>query len=270
MPIELLGIFIFILLGLVVGFFAGLLGIGGGGIMVPALISIFTFLNFPAEYLLHMALATSMAAIVPTALASLRAHHKKSALDWAVIAKFTPGILLGTFAGTYLASYLSAQPLAIFFVVFMTLVAINMLRAPKLSATRSLPNGFGLSAAGSVIGAISALVAIGGGTLTVPFLCWCNFPLTRAIATSAAVGLPIALAGALGYALNGWGLQGLPEYTLGFIYWPGVLAMAAGSLFSAPLGASYPHRLPVVQLRKLFALLLLGLAVHMLIRLVRG
>jgi uncharacterized protein len=189
-------------------------------------------------------------------------------LDWALVAKFTPGILLGTFAGTYLASYLSAGPLALFFVVFMSLVALQMLRAPKLSAARALPNGLGLSAVGSVIGGISSLVAIGGGTLTVSFLCWCSFPLTRAIATSAAVGLPIALAGALGYALNGWGLPGLPEHTLGFIYWPGVLAMAAGSLCSAPLGASYAHSLPVAQLRKLFALLLFSLALHMLIKLV--
>jgi uncharacterized membrane protein YfcA len=251
-------------LGAFTGFFAGLFGIGGGGIMVPILTLLFVQQQFPAEHTVHMALATSMAAIVPTALASLRAHHQHHAVLWPVVIKITPGILLGTFAGTFLASYLSAKPLAIFFSCFMALVALQMVLNRKPPAARPLPGTLPLSAAGSGIGAISALVAIGGGTLTVPFLVWCNVALPVAIGTSAAVGLPIALSGAAGYAINGLHLENLPPYALGYIFWPAVIAMALMSFLTAPLGAKLAHRLPVALLKKLFSLLLIGLSLQML------
>lgn len=254
-----------LVLGAFTGFFAGLFGIGGGGIMVPILTLLFVKHQFPAEHIVHIALATSMAAIVPTAIASLRAHHRHQAVLWPVVIRITPGILLGTFAGTFLASYLTAKPLAIFFACFMAFVALQMTLNRKPKATQQLPGTLALSTAGSGIGAISALVAIGGGTLTVPFLVWCNVTLPVAIGTSAAVGLPIALAGASGYAVNGWGVTNLPEYMLGYIFWPGVIAMAAMSFITAPLGARLAHRLPVALLKKLFALLLIGLAVQMLV-----
>src|SRR6187551_2665101 len=202
-------------LGAFTGFFAGLFGIGGGGIMVPVLTFLFVRQQFPAEHVLHMALATSMAAIVPTAIASLRAHHKHSAVIWPVVIKIAPGILLGTFAGTFLASYLSAKPLAIFFSCFMAFVALQMVLNRKPKPAQQLPGIVGLNSAGVGIGSVSALVAIGGGTLTVPFLVWCNIRLPVAIGTSAAVGLPIAFAGALGYIVNGWSQVNLPEHTLG-------------------------------------------------------
>ncbi|OZY87277.1 hypothetical protein CBP51_09945 [Cellvibrio mixtus] len=252
-------------LGAFTGFFAGLFGIGGGGIMVPMLTLLFAQQQFPVEHVVHMALATSMAAIVPTAIASLRAHHKHKAVLWAVVIKITPGILLGTFAGTFLASYLSATPLAIFFSCFMALVALQMVFNRKPPATGTLPGTIALSATGSGIGAISALVAIGGGTLTVPFLVWCNVALPVAIGTSAAVGLPIALSGAVGYAINGLHVANLPAHSLGYIFWPAVLAMAAVSFLTAPLGAKLAHRLPVALLKKLFALLLVGLSLQMLV-----
>lgn len=251
-------------LGAFTGFFAGLFGIGGGGIMVPMLTLLFVQQQFPAEHIVHMALATSMAAIVPTALASLRAHHKHHAVLWPVVIKITPGILLGTFAGTFLASYLSAKPLAIFFSCFMALVALQMVLNRKPPAARPLPGTLPLSAAGSGIGAISALVAIGGGTLTVPFLVWCNVALPVAIGTSAAVGLPIALSGTAGYVINGLHLENLLLYTLGYIFWPAVIAMALMSFLTAPLGAKLAHRLPVALLKKLFSLLLIGLSLQML------
>lgn len=253
-----------LILGAFTGFLAGLLGIGGGGIMVPVLTLLFVQQQFPAEHLVHMALATSMAAIVPTAIASLRAHHQHGAVLWSVVIKITPGILLGTFAGTFLASYLSAKPLAIFFSCFMALVALQMVLNRKPPATRVLPGAAALSATGSGIGAVSALVAIGGGTLTVPFLIWCNVALPVAIGTSAAVGLPIALSGAVGYALNGLAAENLPAYTLGYIFWPAVLVMAAMSFITAPLGAKLAHRLPVAWLKKIFSLLLIGLSLQML------
>jgi len=232
--------------------------------MVPVLTYLFIKMAFPAEHLVHIALATSMAAIVPTAIASLRAHHKRRAVLWPVVARFAPGILLGTFAGTFLASYLSAKPLAIFFSCFMAFVSLQMVLDRKPQPSRQLPGSIGLSAAGSGIGVISALVAIGGGSLTVPFLAWCNVTLPVAIGTSAAVGLPIAVAGAAGYLLNGWHVQNLPAYTLGYIYWPAVVAMASASFFTAPLGARLAHGLPVSVLKKLFAVLLMSLSLHML------
>lgn len=262
---DFLLLFYFLLLGAFTGFFAGLFGIGGGGIMVPMLTFLFVQQQFPAEHVLHMALATSMAAIVPTAIASLRAHHKHNAVIWPVVIKIAPGILFGTFAGTFLASYLSAEPLAIFFSCFMGFVAIQMVINQKPHATRQLPGIIGLSSTGTGIGVISALVAIGGGTLTVPFLVWCNISLPVAIGTSAAVGLPIAFSGALGYIFNGWNQIGLPAHTLGYVFWPAVIAMASMSFFTAPLGAKLVHRLPIPLLKKLFALLLVGLSVQMLV-----
>lgn len=257
-------LFYFLMLGAITGIFAGLFGIGGGGIMVPVLTFLFVQQQYPAEHLVHMALATSMAAIVPTAIASLRAHHQHNAVIWPVVMKIAPGILVGTFAGTFLASYLSAQPLAIFFSCFMACVALQMVLNRKPHASRQLPGAIGLSSTGTGIGVISALVAIGGGTLTVPFLVWCNVSLPVAIGTSAAVGLPIALSGALGYIINGWNEINLPGYTLGYVYWPAVIAMASMSFFTAPLGAKLAHRLPIPLLKKLFALLLVGLSLQML------
>lgn len=251
-------------LGAFTGLFAGLFGIGGGGIMVPVLTFLFIQQQFPAEHIVHMALATSMAAIVPTALASLYTHHKHNAVLWPVVIKITPGILLGTFAGTFLASYLSAKPLAIFFAIFMAFFAVQMVLDRKPKPSRQLPNTLVLNGVGSGIGGLSALIAIGGGTLTVPFLMWCNVALPVAIGTSAAVGLPIAFSGALGYVVNGWNVTNLPNHTLGFMYWPAVLLMASMSFFTAPLGAKLAHKLPIPLLKKLLALLMTGLSLQML------
>jgi len=251
-------------LGAVTGFLAGLFGIGGGGVMVPVLTMLFIAQGFPTEHLVHLALATSMAAIVPTAIASLRAHHRHGAVMWPVVFKITPGILVGTFGATFLASYLAATPLAIFFSCFMAFVALQMIVDRKPKPARHLPHAPALAGVGVGIGGISALVAIGGGTLTVPFLTWCNVRLQTAIGTSAAVGLPIALAGAVGYIVNGWSVENLPVYTLGFVYWPAVVAMAAMSFITAPLGAKLAHRLPVPLLKKMFAVLLVGLSLQML------
>jgi len=243
---------------------AGLFGSGGGGLMVPVLSLIFAAQGFADDYRVHLALGSSMMAIVPTALASMRAHHRYRAVLWPVVGQLTPGVLLGTFAASFLAARLSPQPLAIIVSCFMTYVALQMLLVRKPKPSRQLPGPVGLAAVGTGIGGVSALVAIGGGTLTVPFLTWCNQRLPVAIGTSAALGLPIALAGGLGYMVNGWGQPNLPAGSLGFVYWPAVLAMACASWFTAPLGARLAHRLPVSRLKKLFSLLLVGLALEML------
>jgi uncharacterized protein len=232
--------------------------------MVPILTILFAAQGFSSDHLVHIALATSMCAIIPTAIASLRTHHLHQAVLWPVVIKFLPGILFGTFAGTFLSTYLSAKPLAIFFAFFMALIAVQLFLDRKPKPSRKLPNALVLSGVGSGIGAVSSLVAIGGGTMTVPFLVWCNVRLPIAIGTSAAVGLPIAISGALGYLVNGWNLAGLPEYTLGFIFWPAVLVMACASLFTATLGARLAHQLPVPILKKCFAILSVILSLQML------
>jgi uncharacterized membrane protein YfcA len=254
----------YLALGLITGLLAGLFGIGGGAVMVPVLTVMFAAQGFAPDYVVHLALGTSMATIIPTSLSSMNAHHKHGAVLWSAVRGLAPGILLGTFAATFLAVMLSPRPLAIFFCIFMSYVAAQMILNRKPSPSRQLPGAIGLATVGAGIGSISALVAIGGGTMTVPFLTWCNVRLQTAIGTSAAVGLPIALAGATGYLINGWKTADLPDYTLGFVYWPAVLAMAAASLFSAPLGAKLAHKLPVATLKKLFAALIIVLALQML------
>ncbi|QIB65409.1 sulfite exporter TauE/SafE family protein [Kineobactrum salinum] len=254
----------YLILGALTGVLAGLFGVGGGAVMVPVLAVLFAAQGFPSDYIVHLALGTSMAAIVPTSIASLGAHNRRNAVLWPAVRGLAPGILLGTFAATFLAAYLQPRPLAIFFCIFMSYVAAQMILNRKPSPSRQLPGLAGLSVVGAGIGGVSALVALGGGTMTVPFLAWCNVRLQTAIGTSAAVGFPIALAGSAGYILNGWDTVGLPAHTLGFVYWPAVLAMAATSLFFAPLGARLAHRLPVTILRRLFAGLVILLALQML------
>lgn len=257
-------ILVYLGLGAVVGFFAGLLGIGGGGIMVPILTSFFAMQGFPREHLVHMALATSMAAIIVTSIASLRAHHQHQAVIWSVVVAIAPGIIAGTFAGAVVAALIPTVPLAVFFVVFMSYVALQMMLNVKPKPSRELPGMLGLSAVGMVIGVVSALVAIGGGSLSVPFMTWCNVKLQNAIGTSAAIGLPIALSGSLGYWVSGWHIEGMPALSFGYIYLPAVLSMTVLSVMTAPVGAALAHRLPVATLKKLFAVMLVALSSKML------
>lgn len=254
----------YLALGAVVGFFAGLLGVGGGGIMVPALTAMFAAQGLPFEHLVHVSLATSMAAIVVTSTSSLRAHQKHGAIQWPIVKSITPGILLGTFGAAMLAAYIPSLPLAIFFVVFMAYVSVQMWLNVKPKPSRQLPSPLGLSGVGLVIGGVSALVAIGGGSLSVPFMTWCNVKIQQAIATSAAIGLPIAIAGTIGYLVSGMGVEGLPKYTFGFISLPAAASIALVSVFTAPLGAKLAHQLPVATLKKVFAVLLIGLSLKML------
>lgn len=251
----------YLLLGLAAGFVAGLLGVGGGLIIVPVLAWLLEAQGF-SENAMHYALGTSLASILFTSISSLRAHHARGAVDWRTVRRITPGILCGTFAGAALAARLSPLPLKIFFVVFLFYAAIQMWWNFKPTAHRQLPGALGMFGAGGAIGAVSSWVGIGGGTLSVPFQLWCNVPLHRAIGTSAAIGLPIAAAGALGYALHapaGAGAAG----SLGYIHLTALAGVALGSVATAPLGARSAHALPVGKLKQLFALFLLLLAIRM-------
>ena len=250
--------------GVFAGFLAGLLGVGGGLVIVPVLVFIFTAQHFPPEQVMHIALGTSLASIMFTSVSSLRAHHAHGAVNWAVVRGITPGIIAGTLGGTVVAAQLSTAFLKVFFVVFLYYVATQMVLNIKPKPTRELPGRAGMFGVGSVIGAVSSLVGIGGGTLSVPFMTWCNVKLHQAIGTSAAIGFPIAAAGAAGYIANGWMRDALPAYSLGFVYLPALVGLVAASVLTAPYGARLAHRLPVARLKKIFALLLYALGTRML------
>jgi uncharacterized membrane protein YfcA len=250
-------------LGAFTGFVAGMLGIGGGVIMVPVLAIMFAAQAYDGQAL-HLALGTSMAAILFTSLSSLRAHHRHGAILWRVVFQIAPGILCGTLLGALLASRVPVRPLGILFALFMCFTATQMIFNLKPKASRELPGAAGVIGVGVVIGAFSALVAIGGGTLTVPFLTWCNVKVQNAIGTSSAVGCPIAIGGTLGYIYNGWGEASLPPGSLGYVFLPALLWMVPFSMLTAPLGARTTHRLPIVTLKRIFACLLIVLAARML------
>jgi len=250
-------------LGLVVGFVAGLLGVGGGLIIVPVLIFLLHAQELAAGMEPQLALGTSLASILFTSLSSVRAHHRHGAVVWPLLWRIAPGIVLGTLAGAVLAAQMPAMLLKLFFTAFLFYAAIQMWLDFKPAPHRSLPGQAGTTLAGGVIGAVSSWVGIGGGTLSVPFMLWHNVPLHRAIATSAAIGFPIAIAGAAGYVLGGWGAGGLPAGSLGFVYLPALFGIVLGSVLTAPLGARTAHRLPVRPLKRVFALLLMVLALRM-------
>lgn len=212
---------------------------------------------------MHLALGTSMAAIVFTSISSLRAHHRHGVVRWSIVKTIAPGILVGTFLGAQLASMMPTRPLAIFFTVFMSYVAFQMLANIKPKPSRQLPGTMGMFLVGNGIGAISALVAIGGGSLSVPFMTWCNVNMHHAIGTSAAIGLPIAVAGTLGYLIGGFAAVDLPAGSIGYIYLPALAAGVATSVLTAPFGAKAAHRLPVATLKKIFAGVILLLLVKM-------
>ena len=262
-------VIIFLVLGVVVGFFAGLLGIGGGGIMVPVLTAYFLYKNVPVDYVVHMALGTSMASIIVTSASSLYAHHNHQGILWNVVKSMVPGVLIGTFIATYVATHISSHALAIFFAMFMTYVSIQMFLNAQPKPTRTIPGKASLTSVGAGIGAVSAVVAIGGGSLTVPYLAWHNVHIKKAIGTSAAIGFPIAIAGTFGYLINGWSSSFKQDYLFGFIYLPAVLLISLMSYFTAPLGAKLAHRLPVSALKKVFAVFLLVLGIKMLVSVIQ-
>lgn len=254
----------FVLLGSFAGFMAGLLGVGGGGIMVPLLTTIFLAQGLDVSNVVHLALGTSMATIVTTSFSSMRTHHANGAVIWPVVQRMTPGVIIGTFLATFLAAHIQSLYLAIFFMVFMGYVSIQMFLNKKPKPSQQQASTAELFGVGTGIGAVSALVSIGGGSLTVPYLSWRNIDIKKAIGTSAAMGLPISIAGTAGYLLNGDAGTASVPHTLGFVYWPAVLLMSAASFFTAPVGARLAHRLPVASLKKLFGVLLMLLSLKML------
>jgi uncharacterized membrane protein YfcA len=242
--------------GAVTGIFSGLFGVGGGLIIVPVLSFLFAAAGFPSAHVMHMALGTSLATIVFTSISSARAHHQRGGVSWIVVQRIIPGVILGTLLGAWLASQMNTTWLKGLFVIFEFYVGTQLLLefCPNPSG-RHLGAGI-MFFAGTLIGAFSSLVGIGGGTLSVPFLICCNYPMRQAVGTSSAIGLPIAISASAGYMFTGLQAQGLPPMSAGFVYLPALIGIALASVLTAPIGAWLAHRLPVPILRKLFALLL--------------
>jgi uncharacterized membrane protein YfcA len=251
-------------IGVVVGFLAGLLGIGGGAVTVPLLVWAFGAQALPGEHVIRLALGTSMAVIFFTSLSSMRAHQKHGAVDWKIVRAMAPGILAGSFGAALAAAHIPTRGLAMIFTVLAFYAASQMLFELRPPPTRTLPGPAGIFAAGAGIGAASSLFAAGGAFLTVPFLVWCNVPIRRAIGTAAGNGFPIAAAGTAGYVLQGLRVEGLPGATVGYVYLPALALIALASMSLAPLGARTAYRVPVKALRVIFGVLIGAMAVRTL------
>ncbi len=250
--------------GIFAGLASGLLGVGGGLIIVPILYFIFSAQNLSAEHIMHMALATSLATIIITSISSARAHHKKQAVLWPVFLLLAPGICIGAWFGGIAASEIKTDILKPTFGIFEFIMALYILwnhqsqqHAVSLDKIKSTTGGF-------IIGLISSIVGIGGGTLTVPFLHWHNIAIRNAVATSAACGFPIAIFGTASYVYAGWSVNNLPDQTLGYVHLPAFSLIIITSFLFAPVGAKLAHRLPEHTLKKSFALFMMLIGLKML------
>lgn len=259
---------IYVLLGAFAGIMAGLLGVGGGLVIVPVLLMLWQADGLDGPQMVQLAVGTSLAVIVFTSFSSVTAHHRRGSVVWPIFWRLTPGVLLGAVLGASVASAMPQAMLKTLFGVFELLVATQMflsLRSAKTVAEKhDLPGPVGMGMAGTLIGTVSAIVGIGGGTMTVPFLDACKVRMQQAVGTSSACGLPIAVAGALSYVLLGWGNPQLPANSVGFVYGPALAGITVASMLFAPLGVFLTHRLPTSVLKKIFASFLAALGIWML------
>ncbi|NDY91392.1 sulfite exporter TauE/SafE family protein [Ideonella livida] len=260
-----------LVLGLFTGFLAGLLGIGGGMLMVPFLTMILGARGVAPAMAVKMAIATSMATILFTSLSSVRAHHRRGVVRWDLVRGLAPGIVIGgLLAGAGAFAALKGNWLAAVFGLFVSFSATQMLRRRAAGESRQMPGAGGQAAAGGLIGFVSGLVGAGGGFISVPFMSGRGVAMHQAVATSAALGFPIALANTVGYVVGGWNLPAALPGTLGYLYLPALAVICVASVSTAPLGAKAAHAMNVAQLKKVFALLLYGLAAYMLWKATQG
>ena len=249
-------VLIYLLVGVLAGFSAGLFGVGGGLVIVPALIYCFALQGVSSLVAVQLAVGTSLATIVFTSISSVRAHHAHRNVDWATWRLLAPGIALGVIGGVALAASLPGERLKLVFGIFALLIAAQMALGLQPSAGRQLPSRPAVFAAGGGFCFLSALFGIGGGSLTVPYLNWCQVRMQRAVATAAACGLPIAIVGAGANMVAGFGHAELPAWSTGFVYWPALLAIILCSTPVARIGANLAQRLPARRLKQGFALFL--------------
>ena len=248
---------IYLVVGAGAGIIAGMLGLGGGVVIVPALAILFDRAAFPPEIAMHMAIGTSLAVIVPTSVTSVYTHYRHNAILWPLFTKLTPGVALGALIGPQIALYLPGPFLTRMFGAFVTLVSVQIfLDKQRAPGSTDLPGPPALIATGTGIGALSAILGIGGGSLTVPFLTYCRVAIRNAVATSSAVGFVLALIGAIGFLQTGWSHPQTPPGSLGFVYGPAFFGLVVASMALAPVGAWLAHNIPTRLLKQIFALIL--------------
>lgn len=250
---------VFALLGVLAGLMGGALGLGGGVVIVPALLLVLPRLGGPNEIIMQQAVATSLATIAFTSISAIRGHWLRGAVRQDIVRPLAAGIVLGAFAGASFASDLAGQTLARLFGLFAMIISLQMALSSRRRQQHSherLPARGALVLSGGVIGAVSAMFGIGGGSMTVPFLSACRINMQQAVAASAVCGLPIALGGATGFIIGGWSAPGLPVGSLGFVYLPAVAGIVLTSFPLARVGTRLAHRLPAVALKRGFALAL--------------
>jgi uncharacterized membrane protein YfcA len=254
-----------VLLGVAAGLAAGLFGIGGGLVIVPVLVVLFSRQGFPAELVMVMSVATSLATIIFTSLSSVLAHHRLGSVLWDKVFGLGPGIMVGAVVGAVVADYISADVLRFIFVIFLVYVGVQMafqLKPKPGEVKQSKSLDFGVAGA---IGLTSSILGIGGGTLIVPFLVYCQYSMRNAVAVASACGLPIAVAGTVSYAVLGWNASLLPEWSFGYIYAPSFLGIVLTSIYTAPIGAKLAHKLPAEKLKRYFSLLLFVMAAKLML-----
>ncbi len=251
--------------GAIAGVLAGLLGVGGGIVIVPVLFILFDYLDIPPQISMHIAVATSLATIIPTSISSARSHHKKGSIDIDMLKSWAPLIFIGAAIGGVLSKYLASSSLTLIFGVIALLVSINMALPKKVVIADELPKGVvGKGILPSFIGGFSALMGIGGGTLSVPILSAFSFPIHRAVGTASAFGLVIAIPAVIGFIWSGWSADLRPPYSIGYVSIPAAVLIFSVSVFTAPLGAKLAHSLNPANLKKAFALFLFITSLRML------
>lgn len=247
---------LYALLGVFAGLIAGLFGVGGGVVLVPALIFSFAKLGLASEYLTHMAVGTSLAIICVTSISSVKAHHDNGFVQWNIFKPLAPGLIVGAILGVYLIRFVQGDLLQLIIGIFLCLVSVQMGFSLMPEGRRALPNGAALSGFGSVIGVVSAIFGIGGGSLTVPLLSHYGVKMQHAVATSAACGVPIAIFATLANAVSAIGQTEEIPYAIGFIYLPAFVGVAVMSAPSAKVGAMLAKNLDARKLKRLFAVFL--------------
>jgi uncharacterized membrane protein YfcA len=257
---------VYLLVGIAAGLCAGLFGVGGGLIIVPALAYVFSYLNVTSASIMQLAVGTSLAVIIVTSLSSVWAHHKHGAVQWLLFARMAPFIAAGSLLGAYTAGRVPSDFLKLIFGLVEIVIALQMYFEFRPRPARALPGIAGLGVVSAAVGFMSAIAGIGGGTMMVPFLTWCNIKIHQAVATSAACGTPIAVAGSLGFMLLVPAAVDLPEKSAGFVYWPAFPGIAFASMLAAPLGARLAHRMSTYKLRRIFALFLFFVGLLMLLK----
>ena len=251
--------------GAFAGLLAGLLGVGGGVIVVPALFYIFSYLGFDNSIKMHLAVGTSLATIIPTGIRSMRAHQARGSFDTEIFRDWIPAIILGVLLGSWLAALANTLVLTLIFGVVAFFVALQMSFAgANKQWLAARPKGLTRWLMAGTIGTIAAMMGIGGGTLSNPALTSFGMPMHRAVGTSAGFGVVIAITGTLGFIWNGWGIAALPAYSIGYVNWLAFIIVVPAAVISVPLGAKLAHGLSQKSLRRVFAVFLMITAMRML------